>query len=63
MAANKKAVSFSLGPDQIARLDAVARRTRIPRSVLVREALDKILDEYETQYSLDLPDKSEEGTN
>jgi metal-responsive CopG/Arc/MetJ family transcriptional regulator len=57
MASNKQAVSISLDAEQIRRLDAVTQRTRISRSVLVREAVDVVLARYEPQMSLDLPEK------
>jgi predicted DNA-binding protein len=58
MPANNKTASFSLRADQVQRLEEVARKTRISRSVLVREALDRVLDEYETQLPLDFPERA-----
>jgi len=37
---------ISLLPDQLKALDVIAQRTRIPRSVLVREAIDDLLKKY-----------------
>lgn len=35
-----------LTPDQMKKLNALAERTRIPRAVLVREAVDMLLEKY-----------------
>lgn len=35
-----------LAPDQMKKLNALAERTRIPRAVLVREAVDMVLAKY-----------------
>lgn len=35
-----------LEPEKAARLEALAKQTRIPRAVLLREAVDDLLDKY-----------------
>jgi predicted DNA-binding protein len=54
MTAQKRPVSISLAEDQIERLSELSRRTRIPRSVLVREGVEVVLERYETQLPLPL---------
>ena len=47
MAAKKTiAAPMYLRPEQMKRLDAVAERLHIPRAVLVREAVDLLLEKY-----------------
>ena len=58
MLERKLAISVSLDSTQIERLDEISRRTKIPRSVLVREGVQTLLDSYDSQ--LDLPLKVEE---
>lgn len=40
--------SFTIHPDQLARLDKVARERHISKSLILREALEKELDRLET---------------
>jgi len=46
-------VSFSLAPDQGARLTAVAARRKMSRSKLAREAFEKLLRAYEAAPGVD----------
>ena len=62
MSSSKKPISVSLDEDQIERLDELSRRTRIPRSVLVREGVEAVLSRYETQLALPLPSKRPQRT-
>ena len=48
----KQTATVSLEIEQIEKLNEISKKTRIPKSVLVREALDKVLEEYETQLKL-----------
>ena len=48
----KQTATVSLEIGQIERLNEISRKTKIPRSVLVREAVDKVLDQYEGQLEL-----------
>lgn len=54
MATLKRPISVSLDEEQIERLDDLSKRTRIPRSVLVREGVEAVLARYETQLALPL---------
>ena len=62
MSSTKKPISVSLEEDQVERLDELSRRTRIPRSVLVREGVESVLTRYETQLALPLPSKPTKAT-
>lgn len=50
---NKILQSLYLEPEQAESLDRLAERTRIPKAVLLREAVDKLLLEYSTFEWLD----------
>ena len=52
----KITISVSLEPDQLERLDKIVRNTKVARSVLVREALQNIIDKYEEQLNLSFPE-------
>ena len=54
----KQTTTVSLDIEQIEKLNDISRRTKIPRSVLIREAVDRVLDQYKTQ--LELLEKVEE---
>ncbi|MCH8295752.1 ribbon-helix-helix domain-containing protein [Candidatus Poribacteria bacterium] len=49
MDSRKVTVSFSLDPSLLKHLDKICQRTKIPRSVLVREGIEEIIKRYETQ--------------
>ncbi len=48
----KTPVSFTVDIEQLERLDAISQRTKIPKSVLVRQGIDQILQAYEGQMPL-----------
>ena len=48
----KQTATVSLEIEQIHKLNEISKKTRIPKSVLVREAVDKVLEQYETQLKL-----------
>jgi predicted DNA-binding protein len=48
----KQTATVSLEIEQIQKLNEISKKTRIPKSVLVREAVDKVLEQYETQLKL-----------
>lgn len=48
--ANRKiSISVSLDSYQVERLDEISERTKIPRSVLIREGVQNIIEKYEEQ--------------
>jgi metal-responsive CopG/Arc/MetJ family transcriptional regulator len=53
-ASRKVAISVSLDESQVEQLDEISRRTKIARSVLVREGVKAIVARYEEQLSLPL---------
>jgi len=46
MGRHRVSVTFSLSPRQIQLLDRLARRTKVAKSVYVREAVDAVLKRY-----------------
>lgn len=62
MATLKKPISVSLDEEQIERLGELSKRTRIPRSVLVREGVEAVLTRYETQLALPLQSRRTQVT-
>lgn len=50
----KISISVSLEPHQIERLDEISKKTKVPRSVLVREGVQNIIGKYEEQLGLPL---------
>lgn len=48
MPRKKVSTTLYLDPDQYAALKALAKRTRVPVAVYVREAVDHVLDRYGT---------------
>ncbi len=48
----KTPVSFTVDIEQLERLDLISQRTRIPKSVLVRQGIDHILEAYKDQLQL-----------
>ena len=50
----KVSVAFSLDYDQAERLDLLAERMRLPKSVLVRDAINRLFE----QYTKDLGEES-----
>lgn len=55
MAKRKQTVSVSLDNDQLLSLDEIVKETKIPRSVLVQEAVRDIIAKYQPQLKLQLP--------
>lgn len=45
----RKRVTFTLNPDLIARLREISAETMIPQARLVERALEKVIEEYETE--------------
>jgi len=43
----KISITVSLEPDQVAQLDTISETTRVPKSVLVREAVARVLKDYQ----------------
>ena len=52
---SKRSVSVSLDDEQVASLDEIVRETKIPRSVLIQEAVDFIIEKYQPQLKLQVP--------
>jgi len=50
----KISISVSLEPHHIERLDEISKKTKIPRSVLVRKGVQNIIGKYEEQLGLTL---------
>ncbi len=48
----KTPVSFTVDIEQLERLDLLSQRTKIPKSVLVRQGIDQILEAYKDQLEL-----------
>ena len=46
MVTRRSSILAYLDPDKLAALNALAKETRIPRAVLVREAVDDLLAKY-----------------
>lgn len=54
----KIAVSFALDPEQVEKLEILSQRTKVPKSVFVREAIDRILKEQFEKEQLELFSKA-----
>jgi metal-responsive CopG/Arc/MetJ family transcriptional regulator len=58
--ARKQSISVSLEDQQVEYLNGISKKTKIPRSVLVREAVESLIEKYSDQLGLPRAPRTDE---
>ena len=48
----KIVISVPVEPEQLTKLQLLSQRTKVPKSIYIREGIDRILDHYKDQLEL-----------